>query len=337
MASRWNPLAVTFTTLGVWWVARRMRASLDRTSFRGKVVIITGGSRGLGLAMAREFARADANVVLCARDAAELERAEQELRQHGARVTAIPCDVTSREKVQGLVSQVMERFGRVDVLVNNAGIMEVGPVESMTVADFEEAARVHYFAPLYTALEVLPIMKQQGDGRIVNISSIGGKVAVPHMLPYTASKFALVGLSEGLRAELAGCNIKVTTVCPGLVRTGSATHALFKGRNEQEYAWFGASSVLPFTTISAESAARQIVEACRLGRAEVVLSVPAWILAKLHALAPGLTTRAFELINRLLPPPGGIGQQRATGEQSGAASGSWFSTRVQATGRLYNQ
>src|SRR5204863_2590958 len=128
---------------------------------------------------------------------------------------------------------------------------------------------------VHTTLDVMPDMRARREGRIVNISSIGGKVSVPHLLPYSASKFALVGLSEGLRAELAKDGIVVTTVCPGLMRTGSPRNAQFKGQHRAEYAWFTLSDSMPFFSQSAERAARQILSACRHGEAEVVLSLPA--------------------------------------------------------------
>ena len=119
----------------------------------------------------------------------------------------------------------------------------------MTLADYQEAMSVHFAAPLIATMAVLPAMRAGGGGRIVNISSIGGKVPAPHMLPYVASKFALTGFSEGLRVELEKENIFVTTVCPGLFRSGSPRNAFFKGRYEDEYAWFATSDVLPVMSI----------------------------------------------------------------------------------------
>ena len=186
-----------------------------RLSFSGKTVVISGGSRGLGLELARVFADEGAVLILLGRDPETLESAAAELRGRGASVTVFPCDVTDREQVRRAADSIHERAGTVDVLINNAGIIQVGPLENMQLEDYESAMAVHFWGPLYLMHEILPRMKSRRAGRIVNITSIGGKVALPHLAPYTASKFALVGLSEALRAELLKDGIYVTTVCPG--------------------------------------------------------------------------------------------------------------------------
>jgi short-subunit dehydrogenase len=172
---------------------------------------------------------------------------------------------------------------------------------------------------------VLPGMRERRDGRIVNIASIGGKISMPHLVPYNASKFALVGLSEGLRAELAKDGVLVTTVCPGLMRTGSPRQAYFKGQHRAEYAWFSISDSLPFVSMSAEQAARQIITACKRGNAEVVLSVPAKLAVTLHDLFPGLAAQILGVINRLLPAPDRIGEAAVQGKDSESPlSPSWL-------------
>lgn len=295
---------------------------------RDKVVLITGGSRGLGLVMAREFAREGARLAICARDESELERARTDLVRRGAHVVTAACDITNREQVNQTIQAVLESYGRIDVLVNNAGVIEVGPMEVMTLEDYEEAMRTHFWGPLYMTLGVLPQMRARREGRIVNITSIGGKISIPHLLPYSASKFALVGFSEGLRAELKKDGIVVTTVCPGLMRTGSPRNAVFKGQNEAEYAWFAISDSLPVTSMNAERAARQIISACKHGDAEVVLSIQAKMAVKFHGLFPGLTADLLGFINELLPAPGGIGTERAKGKESESSVAPSWLTRL---------
>src|SRR5688500_3368518 len=229
-----------------------------RFDFRGKAVLITGGSRGLGLLMAREFAAEGARVAICGRDPGDLDAAVEDLAGRGAEIVAVPCDVSDQQQVSRMVGEVVGRLGGIDVLVNNAGTITVAPFEHMTLADYEEAMRTHFYGPLYVTTTALPHLRARGraGARIVNVSSIGGKVAVPHLLPYSASKFALTGWSEGLRAELQKDNIYVTTVCPGLMRTGSPRNAYFKGRHREEYAWFHVSDALPLTAMHARRAAR---------------------------------------------------------------------------------
>jgi NAD(P)-dependent dehydrogenase (short-subunit alcohol dehydrogenase family) len=285
-------------------------------SFRGRVVLITGGARGLGLVMARKLAGEGAKLVLCSRDSDELGRAKRELQQAGAEVMTYRCDVTDQDKIESVVRQTIDVWQRIDVLINNAGIIEVGPYETMLLDDYRRAMDTHFWGPLYAIHAVLPHMRAHGGGRIVNIASIGGRISLPHLLPYSASKFALVGLSEGLHAELAKDSIHVTTVTPGLLRTGSPRNAMFKGRHRAEYAWFAIADSLPGFSISAEAAAEQIVEACRQARPEITVSLPAKTVSTLHGLFPGLTATLLGMVNRLLPSPGGIGTHRMRGYQS---------------------
>lgn len=294
---------------------------------RNKTVLITGGSRGLGLVMAREFARHGSRLALCARDEEELERARIDVEKLGAEVMVVRCDLTKQQEVNDMVAAINQRFGNIDVLVNNAGVIQVGPLEVMTEKDFEDAMQAHFWAPLYTIMAVLPSMRHRKAGRIVNISSIGGKVAVPHLVPYSASKFALVGLSKGLRTELMKDGISVTTICPGLMRTGSPRNANFKGQHRVEYAWFSISDALPLLTVSAENAARQIVRACKRGQAELVISIPAKIAVLFDELFPEAMSQILGLVNQLLPGPGGVGTQNVKGKASTSSwSPSWLTT-----------
>lgn len=307
-------------------------------SLRGKTVFVTGGSRGLGLVLAQEFASRGAKVAISARDRKELERAEKQLRTITDHVLSLEVDVTMGEEVESAVQKIEQKFGSLDILVNNAGTITVGPVETMTIDDYRDSINAHFWGPYFASMAVLPSFQRRRRGRIVNISSIGGKISVPHLVPYSVGKFALTGFSEGLRSELLKDNIYITTVCPGLLRTGSPRNASFKGNNEAEYAWFSISDALPVVSMNAKRAARRIVDACLRGEAEVVLSIPAKIAAKLHGLFPGVTTDLLGLINVLLPPPGGIGSDVRTGKQSSSnVSPSWVTTLNEQAAQENNQ
>src|SRR5688572_12165081 len=268
-------LLLAGAALAAGFAARTMLRRSRRFSFADRTVFVAGGSRGMGLVLARQLVDAGARVAICARTAADLEAAERELRARGGEVFALLCDVSKPADVRATVRQIVERFGAIDVLFNIAGIIQVGPLEAMTRDDFQRAMDVHFWGTLNTVLEVLPAMRRRGWGRIVNVASLGGKRAVPHMLPYTASKFALVGLSSGLRTELAKDGILVTTIVPSLVRTGSARNALYKGQHRKEYAWFSIAASLPGVAMSAERAAAQILRVSRDGEREVLLRDPA--------------------------------------------------------------
>jgi len=288
--------------------ARRRGSRLD---LHGRTALVTGGSRGLGLAIARELGRLGAHVTLAARDAAELDAARTDLESRGVGASVLVCDLSSRGEGRRIVEQAIADRGRLDVLVNNAGVIQVGPIEHMETADFEQAMDVHFWAPLQTMQAAMPAMRAQGGGRIVNISSIGGKIGVAHLVPYCASKFALTGLSTALRGELAKDNIVVTTVSPGLMRTGSPFNAWFKGRHREEFAWFTVADSLPVVTVDATRAARQIVEACRCGDAELIVTWPAKLAVIANAVSPATVALGMRVTNALLPEPAGAEGDRA--------------------------
>ncbi len=283
--------------LAAWRLASRRQASLA-----GQVVVITGGSRGLGLQLAQEFAAQGCRLALCARSGEELDLACQMLERGGAEVFTAECDVSSRRQVDRFIGDVQSRFGQIDVLVANAGVIQVGPIENMEVEDFEQAMNVMFWGVLYPVWAALPHMLARKRGRIVTITSIGGKVSVPHLVPYSCAKFAAVALSEGLRTELGPKGIRVLTVVPGLMRTGSFLNAKFKGRQQDEFRWFGLSATLPGVSMDAERASSQIVSALRKGRSETILSAPAQVAARLHGAFPELTQAVLALVNQVILP-----------------------------------
>jgi NAD(P)-dependent dehydrogenase (short-subunit alcohol dehydrogenase family) len=283
-------------------VGRRLARGSRRIDFTGRVVVITGGSRGLGLVLARQVAAEGARLCLLARNEEELARAAAQFPP-GSAVMPVRCDIRRRADVRAAVDAILDRWGVIDVLINNAGVIQVGPLEHMTTGDFENAMATHFWGPLHLMFEIVPSMRRRGFGRIVNISSIGGRVAVPHLAPYSASKFALAGLSDAVRTELDQYGIRVTTVAPGLMRTGSPVNADVKGQHEAEYAWFAISDSLLGLSVSAENAARQILEACRYGDPELTISVPAKAAIIVNYLAPGAVARVLMVANRFLPGP----------------------------------
>jgi short-subunit dehydrogenase len=320
------------------WAAMRLLDRGERYDFGGRTVLVTGGSRGLGLVLARQLAAEGARVAICGRDPEALERARTALETVGAEVFALPVDVADRDAVATLIAEVTARFGVIDVLVNNAGVIEVGPVETMTLADYEEAMAVNFWGMVYPTLAVLPAMRERGGGRIVNVTSIGGRVGVPHLLPYTASKWAALGFSQALRSEVRGDGVMVTAVVPGLMRTGSPRNATFRGRHRAEYAWFSVADSFPGITVDAEEAARRIIDGARRGLAEVRFPLVARLAVIASAVAPNVTAAALDLTARLLPDAPADPRGRKPGRESqSAASPSWLTRLGDDAARRYNQ
>ncbi len=306
-------LALVIAALALGAVMRSRRESVA-----GRVVCITGGSRGLGLQIAREAAKRGAKVAVLARSQLELDAARDDLRtSSGAELATTLCDVRNRDDVSRAIAHVVQTLGPIDVLVNVAGIISVGPFEALTYDDFTKVMATNFYGQLNAIFEVLPAMRARRDGRIVNVNSIGGRVVVPHLLPYCASKFAAYALSEGLRMEVARDGVAVTTVVPGLMRTGSPPRARFAGRPKAEYAAFAAGDASPLTSVDVAHAARLVLDGCERRAARVVISWQAQAALLAERLVPSLFDAVLLAVARTLPS-GGAGDHR-TGAQSESA------------------
>jgi short-subunit dehydrogenase len=324
----------------VWCAAAQSARKLK--TLQGRVVLITGASRGLGLALAEEFGKRGARLVLAARDMASLERARNLLVTRGAArresdVLILSHDLRDAGEAEKLIQEATSELGQVDILVNNCGVITVGPVENQALEDFREVMDANFFSGVQCTLAVLPQMLARGDGSIVNITSVGGKIPMPHLLPYTASKFAAVGFSEGLNAELRSKGIYVTTVCPGLMRTGSHLNANFSGDAAREYRWFSFVAGLPGVSTSARSAARKIVRAVVARRSEIAITPQVILATRVAGVCPTATMRAMDMVNRVLPSSasGTKGNRRGAEVRSMEVKQAAF--LVNAAARRYNQ
>ncbi|SEC25823.1 SDR family NAD(P)-dependent oxidoreductase [Terriglobus roseus] len=336
---------LTLGTKATWWAAKRTargyrtetsialgllgaaitaneayKAKQRATAMCGKIVVVMGGSRGLGLEIARQFGLGGGHLVLVSRNEEELRNALGKLQAegaipNGAAAHIVVADVSRQEDCERAIASAMERFGRVDVLINCAAVMQVAPFEDMTTEAFHKAMDINFFGALYAIQAVVPHMLQRGSGNIVNIASVGGKIAVPHMLPYVASKFALVGFSEGLHAELRHKGIRVTTVCPGLMRTGAESGVKFAGNAEKEYAWFKFGAEAPLVSISARAAARKIFAATVAGKAEITITPQAWLGARAVGLAPNFSQQFAAAVNHLGLPAANGNRDTTTGAE----------------------
>ncbi|MFQ5880942.1 MAG: SDR family oxidoreductase [Candidatus Methylomirabilales bacterium] len=243
----------------------------------GQVVIITGASSGIGRETALHFAREKARVVLAARRQDRIHALEKEIQGLGTEALGLPTDVAQPEQVEAMVGRAVERFSRVDILVNNAGSGLFALVEMTTPEDMKAILRVNFLGAFYGIRAALPIMRRQGSGHIINISSIIGKRGVPLYGAYCASKFALIGLSESLRMELKGSGIAVSVICP----VGTATE-FFEAAKAPQGRRLGPKS--PVQTPA--QVAKAIIRCAKSPRPEVIVYPPARLLVILNALSP---------------------------------------------------
>jgi short-subunit dehydrogenase len=244
-----------------------------------KVAVITGASMGIGEAIARVFADHGARVVLLSRDAERAEAARQRVG-HSDHTLAMACDVRHREEIDRAIGLTLRHFGRIDIWVNNAGVGMRDTVSEMQMSTCRDLFETNFFGVIACMQAVIPIMRQQGSGTIINISSVAGHIPLAYGAPYSASKFALNALGKGARIELKRDNIHVLTVCPGYVRTDFGANMLAKNRG----------NIRPGSVrgITAERVAQALYEGYRKQKREVI--VP-WIMhpvIKLYQLFPGL-------------------------------------------------
>ncbi|MET7683417.1 SDR family NAD(P)-dependent oxidoreductase [Streptomyces sp. NPDC005423] len=282
-------------------------------SLHGLSAVVTGGSRGLGLLLADELLRRGCRVTLAARDDAELRRARALLRRRhpeGSVRTAV-TDVRDRQDVAGLFRRTAAECGSVDVVIANAGTIQVAPAETAGVPGFDDAMSTIFNGALHTSLEALPHLREsRAGGRLALIGSVGGLLAVPHLLPYSCAKAAVGALAEGLYAEAARDGVSVTAVHPGLMRTGSHLHAVFGGDRRREFAWFSALAGTPLVSMDARRAAGRIVTAVQRRRIRLVLTPAARAADTAHGLAPVLTARLSHAVAALLPAAAGEPEPR---------------------------
>jgi len=254
-------------------------------SFKGQTVLVTGASSGIGRETALAFAAAGADVVLLARRAAELAKVASAARKLGVKALALPADVTKPAAVKACFAKAAARFGRIDVVVNNAGVLIPAKVPQIRAADLQRMLDVNLFGALWVMQAAVVAMRAQGGGHIVNVASLAGRRGISPLGGYCATKFALIGLTEALRIELVGENIGVSLVLPGVVETPMAQSAT--ANPDTADAWPRALNMPPSWVVWS------IFAAIRFKLAEVGVPPGGALLEKLAALAPGSTDTAL--------------------------------------------
>lgn len=256
----------------------------------GKVVVITGASMGIGEAIAKIFADNGASVVLLSRDAERAEAARGRIG-HSERTLGLACDVRNREEIDRVVGLTLHHFQRIDVWINNAGHGILDSVANVDMAACRETFETNFFGAVDAMQAVIPVMKQQGSGSIINISSVAGHIPIPFHAIYSATKFAMNAISKGARIELRSSGINVLTVCPGYVRTGFGANAV-KGKEPKQ--------VRPGRVrgITVERVARSVLRGYLKQKREVVVPWTMIPMIKLYQLFPGLVEWAMVRMSR---------------------------------------
>jgi len=228
--------------------------------FKNKVVVITGASSGIGKASAEQFAKKGANIVLVSRRNEKLLEIEKILSQFSVKTLVCTCDVSQKSQVKQMSDKVFDKFGRIDILVNNAGFAIYGKVSELSIEEIESQMATNYFGMIYCIKNFLPKMLEQNSGHIVNVASVAASFGLPGIAAYCASKFAMLGFSEGLKHELQGTNVKVTVVSPIMVRTNFFDHPSFQDMPKYSP-----------TSLSAENVANAVIKAANSSRLEIIV------------------------------------------------------------------
>lgn len=197
-------------------------------------VLITGASQGIGKATALLFASQGYDLVLAARQPDRLAAVGQEIQSLGRQALTVPTDVKDPEQVKILIQKALEQYNAIDVLINNAGIYISGPVEEFSLEDWHQAIDTNLWGYIHTIQALLPHFIERGTGTIVNLSSIGGKVPVPYLVPYNTSKFAVTGLTEAMHSELKPKGIHVCGIYPNLIKSSFMERAIFQGKDKED-------------------------------------------------------------------------------------------------------
>jgi NAD(P)-dependent dehydrogenase (short-subunit alcohol dehydrogenase family) len=314
-------IGLALAVAGVSWAAlSRARRRLD---LRGRVAIVTGGARGLGLAITRALVQQGCRVAICGRDGDTVRRCVEQLRAEGFTVEGQSCDVSDPAQVNAFVREVTERYGVIDILVNNAGQCYVGPASELDALDMQRALQNVFWGQFHVTKAVLPQMRQRRFGRIVNVTSLRGKLPIPHQSAYVAAKYAATGWSEAIALELEHEGVTVSTITPPPLRNGAPLHSHYNGRREAEFEWFATALTSPLSAIAAERVARVVVEAIVYGQHESAVSPLCWMAVRAHGLAPNLVAGMLRWVARRMPAalePGVSSAMRLGREVAGPSS-----------------
>lgn len=270
------------------WLWRRNQRRINAVSLKNKVVVITGASAGIGKSTAHAFAKAGAHVVLVARRETVLNDVQAELAPYGVKTRVVAADITQPDDVLRLVAETLRIFGRADVLINNAGIANMGRLDKLSLQDVEQTIAINIKGSMIVTRAFLPLMRQQHSGHIVNIASVSGTVGAPGQTVYGTSKAALIAFSESLRREVHDDGVYVSNVMPGWTRTEMIDHISNDDLKQ--------ANMLPifFPIVPSENVANAIVDAVRYRRRDVLMGGPGfWSMVQMQRFAPALMDMVY--------------------------------------------
>ncbi len=260
-------------------------------SFRDKIIVITGASSGIGRSTALEFAKHGAKLVLVSRRKDKLDLVREELSQFGNEIMVYPCDVSDKNQVKSMANSVIQKFGKIDILINNAGFAIYGNVSDLSIEEIESQIQTNYLGMIYCTKNFLPVLQKQNSGHIVNIASVAASFGLPGIAPYCASKFAMLGFSEGLKHELKHTNIGITVVSPIMVRTNFFEHKSFAKMPKYS-----------ITSLDPKTVAKTIIRASQSPRLEIIVPnivrIGVWLKHTFPFLVNPLVGAAFNKLQR---------------------------------------
>jgi len=274
-------------------------------TYQGKVVLVTGGARGLGYIMARQLVEEGAKVIICARDADQLDKAYVLLRNHGEVTYPYVCDITEKENIVQLAYFIKKRFGRLDVLINNTGTITINPIEQLPLNNYKKFIESHLWGPMQLVRVLIPLLSKSREAKIVNIFSVGGKISLAKSQPYDVNEIVHAVFYDNISRVITGKNIKLTAIYPEFKDQDLPVNLKLKGHSEQELAWSKFNESRPLISLYAENVGKQILKTAQIGKKTLTLPFPRELARIVNNINTELNLTLCQLVDHLVPHDSG--------------------------------